>query len=122
MRGWTWQAIIGTIAGLVLGVLVGWQFWPVSYTNTTPDVLRQDYRDDYVLMVATAYTVNEDLSDARRRLQLVDPQEPGELVIDMAERMIDSNGNPEDITRLARLAQALGQTSSPLMPYLERTP
>jgi hypothetical protein len=122
MRGWAWQAIIGTVVGIALGVLVGWQVWPVSYTNTAPDVLRQDYRDDYVVMVATAYAVNQDLPDARRRLQLVDAQEPEALVVDLAERTIEANGDRDDIIRLARLAQALGQTSSPLMPYLERTP
>jgi hypothetical protein len=115
-------AAIGTVVGILLGLVGGWRVWPVSYTNTTPDTLRQDYRDDYVVMVATAYSITEDLPEARARLQLLDPQTPGEAVVDVAERIIAAQGSPEDITALARLAQALGQTSSPLMPYLERSP
>jgi hypothetical protein len=44
--------LIAALSGLALGLVYGWRINPVQYTDITPDVLRIDYRSDYVLMVA----------------------------------------------------------------------
>jgi len=119
---WMIWAGIGMVAGLFLGFAIGWWWWPVEYTNTAPDVLRQDYYDDYVVMVATAYEVEGDLGQARQRLELLDPEEPARPVVELAERLIEAGGDAREITRLARLAGALGVTTSGLLPYLENSP
>jgi len=106
----------------MLGFAVGWWLWPVQYTNTAPDVLRQDYRDDYVAMVAAAYEVERDIEQAREWLKLIDPEEPSVPVIELAERLVEAGGSAEDITHLARLAWALGANSPTLIPYLEGRP
>jgi hypothetical protein len=114
------RAAIGVAIGLALGFAIGWWIWPVQYTNTAPDVLRQDYRDDYIVMIATAYEVEVDLQEARERLQVLAPERPATPVIELAERLVARNGSAEDIARLARLASALEGTLSPtLTPYLE---
>ena len=118
-RKWVVRAAIGGAVGLALGFAVGWWFWPVQYTNTAPDVLRQDYRDDYVVMIATAYEVEKDLDQARQRLRLLDPEEPAAPVVELAGRLIEAGGSAVDITRLARLAWALGALTPTLTPYLE---
>jgi len=118
----TTQAAISAVVGLALGFAVGWWLWPVQYTNTAPAVLRQDYHDDYVVMVATAYEVDGDLEQARARLQLLDPEEPAASVLELAERLVEAGGSAEDITRLARLARALGAITPTLAPYLEGQP
>ena len=99
---------------------IGWWLWPVTYTNTSPSALREDYRDEYVLMVATAYEVDGDRGRARERLALLDSGEPSAPVVGLAQRLIDQGGSEEDIARLARLAQALDATTPTLMPYLQR--
>ena len=119
---WVTQAIVGMVAGLVLGFAVGWWVWPVRYTNTAPDVLRQDYHDDYVVMIATAYEVEGNLDQARERLQLLNPEDPAGPVIELAERLVEASGSAEDVTRLARLAWALGTLTPTLTPYLESQP
>ena len=111
-----WQATGSVVAGLVLGFVVGWWLWPVEYTNTTPGVLRQDYRDDYVVMVATAYQVDGDLERARQRLALLNPEEPAAPVVELANRLIGVGGSAEDINRLARLARTLGTFAPTLVP------
>jgi len=116
------QVFVGLAVGLALGFAIGWGLWPVQYTNTKPAVLRQDYRDDYVLMIAAAYEVEGDLQLARERLALLDPQEPAKPVVELAERLIESNGNTEEIARLARLAWALRAVTPELVPYLENQP
>jgi len=121
-RRWTTQAAAGALVGLAIGFAIGWWLWPVQYTNTAPGVLRQDYHDDYIVMVATAYEVESDLDQARARLKLLDPEEPAAPVIELAERLIAVGGSPEDITRLAHLAWALSATTPGLIPYLEGSP
>jgi len=121
-RKWVARAAAGVVVGLAIGCAIGWWLWPVQYTNTAPTVLRHDYRDDYVVMVATAYEVEEDLEQARERLGLLDPEEPAAPVVELAERLIEADGSADDIARLARLAWALGATTSALAPYLEGQP
>jgi len=115
-------ALIGLVAGVALGLLIGWGLWRVQYTNTTPAQLRQDYANDYVLMVAAAYWVDGDLDAARDRLSLLDPAAPARPVIELAEQLIADGGRPGDIRLLARLAQALGETTPALEPYLGAQP
>jgi len=119
---WGMWVAIGAVMGLALGFAAGWWLWPVQYTNTAPNVLRQDYHDDYVVMVATAYEVEGDLEQARERLKLLDPEEPAAPVIKLAERLLEVSGSAEDVTHLARLAWALGATTPTLTPYLEGQP
>jgi hypothetical protein len=115
-------AAIGVALGLALGFAVGWWLWPVTYTNTSPAALREDYHDDYVLMVAAAYQVGGDLEDARTHLELLDPERPVAPALELAKRLMEEGGSEQDITRLAHLARALGATDPALTPYLESQP
>jgi hypothetical protein len=117
-QSWVVLAAGGIAAGLALGLAIGW-FWPVQYTNTTPAVLRQDYYDDYVVMVATVYEVERDPARARERLALLNEQDPAAPVVELAEQLVTVGGNPDDITRLTRLAWALNAITPALVPYLE---
>ncbi len=112
-------ALVGLVAGVALGLAIGWLWWPVEYTNTTPAQLRQDYANDYVLMVATAYRIDGNLDDARLRLAELDAQDPARPVVTLAEQLIAERGRPGDIRALARLADALGAATPALTPYLE---
>lgn len=112
---------MGLAAGLALGLVIGW-LWPVQYTNTAPSVLRQDYRDDYVVMVASAYEIEGDPERARERLALLDAEEPAAPVVELGERLVEAGGGAEDIVRLARLAWALKAITPTLVPYLEGGP
>jgi hypothetical protein len=51
-------ATLGAIAGLIVGLLIGWVFWPVQWTNATPEVLRADLQDDYLRMAIDSFRVN----------------------------------------------------------------
>jgi uncharacterized membrane protein YccC len=112
-------ALGGVALGVVLGLLVGWVVWPVRYTNTSPTQLRQDYRNDYVLMAAAAYQTERDLTAARERLARLDPEQPARPVVELAEQLIAAGGSAGDIRVLARLADALNAATPPMAPYLE---
>ena len=120
--GWVRWAAVGLVAGLLLGFAIGWWWWPVEYTNTAPDALRQDYHDDYIVMTATAFELDADQERARERLELLDPEEPARPVVELAERLVEAGADSSDVARLARLAAALGTVSSALAPYLEPPP
>ena len=61
-------AVGGTLAGVVLGLALGWGVWPVEWTNATPAHLRSDFQQAYVLFVAEDYARTGDLERARDRL------------------------------------------------------
>jgi hypothetical protein len=70
-----WILFLITVAlGIGAGLYYGWRIDPVEYTNTTPDTLRDDYKTDYVLMVAETYQVDNDLDLAAQRLAVLGKQ------------------------------------------------
>ena len=111
--------LAGLVVGLALGLLVGWRLWPVSYSNTTLSQLRQDYKNDYILMVASEYQVEGDAEQALARLSLLDPESPTQALLILTEQLIISEGRQEDIVILARLADALQISTPSMAPYLE---
>ena len=120
---WVTQIGLGVLCGLALGFAVGWWLWPVQYTNTSPGALRRDYRDDYILMVATAYELGDGgVEQAQRRLSLLDPQEPTAPLVELTTRLTEAGGSSADITRLINLAQALDVAPETLAPHADTQP
>ena len=112
------NSMITLAVGLAIGITIGWVLWPVEYTNTPPQLLRQDYRDDYVIMVAETYSVEQDLGLAADRLDLIAPGEPQRPVIELANRLIDAGGNTAALTALAELARDLGVDNEAIRLHL----
>ena len=79
MARWT-RFLLALAAGAALGLLYGWLISPVQYTDTTPDTLRVDYRSDYVLMAAEAFSTESDPALAVRRLAVLGDDPPAEIV------------------------------------------
>ena len=57
-------AVLGAIAGLTLGLVIGWGVWPVQWVDATPEVLREDLRVDYLRMAINSYAVTGDQNQA----------------------------------------------------------
>ena len=108
--------LIGLVLGLVLGLGYAWRIQPVAYYDTAPDSLRQDYRVDYVLMVAQSYQGEGDLRLALLRLAALGPQPPVELVEDAAAYAETNGFGQVDREALRRLADDL--RSIPSSPEL----
>ncbi len=122
MRNLLLLGLVGLVLGVALGLLIGWVLWPVQYTNTAPAQLRQDYRNDYILMVAAAYRVEGHPDAARERLTRLDPEQPTRPLVELTETLIAQHGRPNDILMLVQLAEALGVTTPAMEPYLGGTP
>jgi hypothetical protein len=113
MREYGPRVILGVVIGLVIGILYGWVIRPVEYVNTTPDSLREDYRTDYVLMVAEIFTSEQDLERAIIRLAALGPDDPQEMVTQATEYAIESGFSRQDINRLNALSIGLKSLPQP---------
>ena len=112
MPGMSRAALITLLAGLAagagLGLYIGWVAAPVQYVDTAPNSLQRAFKDDYILMVASAYAGDGDLPAARSQLAGLGFSDPAAAVSAAARRMA-ANGLPDaDQQRLTALAQALG--------------
>ena len=72
-----WLGFIAAIlVGLTAGLVYGWVLRPAPVSNTTLASLRDDYKADYVLMVAETYQTSGNLEQARDDLEYIRPGEP----------------------------------------------
>src|SRR5258707_15701626 len=60
-------AILALALGLGVGLVWGWVIQPVTYTNTTPEVMRPDLQEDYLRMAIDSFRVNQDPNLAVQR-------------------------------------------------------
>jgi hypothetical protein len=110
--------ILAFAAGIGLGLLVGWYVWPVTYTESAPTRMRQDWKDEAVWLAAQAFAYDRDLDAAQARLRPLGVEDLGQLVLDRAEKAMAQNLSPLQIAHLVRLAAALGARSERTDPYL----
>ena len=120
--------LVALALGLAAGLGYAWGVNPVSYTDTSPASLRDDFRSDYLTLVASAYDATGDLPRARARLALFAYADPSPALAALAQQRL-AQGWPEAEARaLARLAADLqgppapssGSPASP--PAAVRTP
>ncbi len=120
-RGQTslWIALLlGLAVGLGLSLTLTWQIWPVQYYDTDPIDLRPELKEDYIVLVSAAYSLDGDLDKAKRRLTELRERDIGQVVADLAERYIQ-DGRDVDATRgLAKLAYALGTSTSAILAFI----
>jgi hypothetical protein len=105
------RLLIGVVLGIATGLIYGWIISPVEYINTAPDSLRADYRTDYVLMVAQAYSAEADLDAVQKRLAALGPEPPSDTVVQAIQYAVEHNFSQADIEALRQLA--LGIRSLP---------
>ena len=73
------KIIVALAIGIVLGLIYGWAIDPIEYVDVPPNILREDYRVDYVLMTAEAYQNDFDTDTAARRLAILGSESPATL-------------------------------------------
>lgn len=120
--------LLGVIAGAALGLYIGWVAWPTEFTDADPTILQEQYRRDYTLMIAAAYSQDGDLDAAQRRLDHLGEANPRAWLLSLTVEMILAARLETDAGRLARqerdigylaaLAADMGLYSSAMEPYL----
>jgi hypothetical protein len=103
--------LLGLIIGIALGVVYGWLISPITYTDTAPSALRDDYQAQYIILTAVSYSADQDLDRARGRLAALGVTTPVETVTALAQRLAAEG---KDSSAVAELALALGAGVSPV--------
>src|SRR5438309_1032213 len=110
MRRFLLSILIGLIVGSSIGLLIGWQLAPVERVEGPLTNLARRYKDDYTVMVAAAYQVDGDLTEALQRLKPLGETNIPLYVRGVTERYISESGTGReaDIRNLVVLSRALG--------------
>jgi len=114
MSRWT-KFLIAVFLGVAAGLIYGWVVNPVEYVDIAPESLREDYKTDFVLMVAEAYQVDKDLGVAVRHLALLGSSAPTEIVANALNYALQHDYGSQDLT----LFQALGEALLSWNPNME---
>src|SRR5262245_1991099 len=77
----------GLAAGVGLGLYIGWIAAPLQYIDTAPNSLQRAYKDDYVLMIATAYAGDVNLQAARSQLSGLGISDPVAAIAAASQRL-----------------------------------
>ncbi|NJN80205.1 MAG: hypothetical protein HC797_06910 [Anaerolineales bacterium] len=106
------KIIIALTVGIAIGLIYGWVVDPIEYVDVTPNILREDYRVDYVLMTAEAYQSDFDSENAARRLAILGSEPPAEITASALDYAKRNNFTPTEIESLQALLTAM-QTYQP---------
>ncbi len=105
-------AVVGLTMGLTAGLVLAWQWLPLSFIEATPADLGVQYREAYIRLIAATYANDQDWEAAQTRLKRLRAGNIGQWVTDLAIR--ESKVNPPVARDLAQLARALGMPDETL--------
>ena len=111
-----WYLITGVVLGLIIGLLYAWLINPVDYVDTAPNTLKPFYKDQYRLMIATAYDADPDIVRAKARLELLEDEDAYRAVAEQAQHALSAGGTPDESQALGKLAAALGRELPVIVP------
>jgi hypothetical protein len=107
-RRWYLAALIGFAAGLVIGLIIAWGVWPVSYKNALPQDLRAAERDQYLTMVALSLAATGDGQAAQERLQTWPTEDLAAAMANLQERLLATDPNAADAVQQLAASMNLG--------------
>jgi hypothetical protein len=111
--------VLGVAVGFAVGAVLGFVVMPVNYLGTDISNLRPAQKDDWVLMVSSAYALDNNLGDARQRIYRLD-SDPGiatRYLTDVAQRMINQR-DVRNARNVSALAVALGVGTADMRNYI----
>jgi hypothetical protein len=109
---------VGVAIGLALGLTLTWVVWPVQYYDTDPVDLQPEHKEDYIVLVGSTYAVDGDLARAEARLAKLEEKDIGSMVAGLVESYLREGRDVEETRSLAKLADALGVSTSAMLVYI----
>ncbi len=110
---------LGMALGLALGLVYAWLIDPVQLYNTTPPLLRSDYRHEWIRLAALGYVADGDMDRALARLKGLRGQDVQDALAAMIEAYAAHGQPAPTMRRLSQLAQRLGIYTPAMRVYLE---
>ena len=108
------STVIGILVGVGIGLTIGWVVAPVQYTDSSMSDLAPRYQDDYTVMIASGYLLDNNVDGAIARLRLLGVENVPAYVQDITERYITNSRDLDDIRKLVNLAEGLGRLTPPM--------
>ncbi|MDD2521881.1 MAG: hypothetical protein PHW11_03535 [Anaerolineaceae bacterium] len=109
-----WYLLTGLLIGLAIGLVFSILVLPAENSDALPGELSPQAKDDYRVMIALAYSSNQNLERALSRLDLLEELNTVDLLTAQAQNMLAS-GSSETVSRaLAELATRLSQYLPPI--------
>ncbi len=101
---WRWLLlVVGAVTGLAAGVGYAWLVRPARFADAAPASLREDFRDEYLALIAAAFQASGDAQRAQARLALFPDLAPGDLA-NISARLAVLHGEDASVHGLATLA------------------
>lgn len=110
---------LGLALGLALGLVYAWLIDPVQLYSTTPPLLRNDYRHEWIRLAALGYVVDGDINRALARLKGLREQDIQDALAAMVEAYAAYGQPAPTMRRLSQLARHLGVYTPAMSIYLE---
>jgi hypothetical protein len=110
--------ILGFAVGAGVGLVLGWVVWPVNYYNTDLAELQAGDKEQYIILVGSAYAQDHDLEKAQARLDQLEAPNIRQWIAQLADRSIAEGRDEADIRALVGLAHGLGVDTPNMVAYL----
>jgi hypothetical protein len=106
--------LLGLVIGLAIGLYYSWVINPVEFVETSPGSMRDDFKADYLALIASAYAYSGDLARAEARIAIFQELNPALTFSQLAQKRL-AMGRPQSETRaIALMAAALGDRPTPV--------
>lgn len=117
-RGW-WIGgfLFGFVVGLALSLTYGWVLDPRPLPISPADLRAAD-KEFYLRLIAAAFFHERDKDRAQARLAKLAEPNLDQMLVNLTERYIAEERDARDIIALVTLADALGQTTRPMLAFL----
>jgi hypothetical protein len=95
---------------------------PLRYIDTTPSTLRADFKDQYRVLIASAYKADHNIGRAKARIALLGDADPIQALTAQAQRMLGAGESFNIIQDVAGLATDLNSGVASVPPAASPNP
>ena len=67
---------VALVVGLLIGLVIAWGVWPVQYSDAAPEHLHENFQIDYMRMVVDSFTLRQDNTLAKERIDALGEDGP----------------------------------------------
>ncbi len=117
IRWWIGGFLVGFVIGLIFSLSYGWVLDPRPEPVRVVD-LRAEDKSLYLRLIALAFAHNGNEEQARARLAKLGHPNVEAVVVNLTEQYIKQEEDIRDVLALVKLAKALEQTSSLMIPFI----
>ena len=103
--------LIGLILGLAGALYYAWIAEPVTFTEASPARLRDNFKQEYILLVSQSFETDGNWELAQERLAALGESDPGQAIVEQLETNLRDGRPSSELHSLAMLARQTGVDS-----------